>query len=91
MLTRNQARVWRVTTLTSTLDMWDVVFVAHDLKDIGEIVPLIGTEMLLPRRTRDNYGEHEVIDRSFVVFIGTRNVCRQRRTTLIDKDVYLAT
>ena len=91
MLTRNRARVWRVTTLASTLDMWDVVFVTYDLKDIGEIVSLIGTEMLLSRRTRDNDGEHKVIDRPFVVFIGARNVRRQRRTTLIDKDVYFAT
>ena len=48
MLTRNRARVWRVTTLATTLDMWDVVLVAHDPKDIGEIVSLVGAEMLLP-------------------------------------------
>ena len=61
MLTRNRTRVRRGTTLASTLDMWNVVLIAYDLKDIGEIVSLIGTEMLLPRWTRNNYGEHEVI------------------------------
>jgi hypothetical protein len=91
MLTRNRARVRRVTTLASTLDMRNVVLVAYDLKDIGVVVSFIRTQMLLHRRTRDNYGEHEVIDRPFVVFIGTCNVRRQRRTTLIDKDMYFAT
>ena len=90
MLTRNRARVRRVTTLASTLDMWNVVLVAYDLKDIGVIVSFIRTQMLLPRWTRDNNSKHEVIDRPLVVFIGTRHVNRQRRTTLIDKDMYFA-
>jgi hypothetical protein len=90
MFTRNRAWVGWVTTLASTLDMWDVVFVAYDLKDIGVIVSFVRTEMLLPRWTRDNNGEQEVIDRPLVVFIGARNVRSQRRTTLIDKDMYFA-
>ena len=90
MLARNRARVWWVATLASSLDMRNVVLVPHDLKDISIVVSFVCTQMLFSRRARNNHSEHQVIDGPLVVFIGTCHVDCQRRTTLVDKDMYFA-
>jgi hypothetical protein len=51
MLTRNRTRTRWVAAFASTLDVWNVVLIAYDLTGVGEVVPLVSTQILLHRLT----------------------------------------
>jgi len=91
MLTGNRTRVRWFTAPASMFDVRSVVLIAYDLTNVGEVVSLVSAQMLLYRRTTDNHREDQVIGRPFVVFVRASDVKRQRSTTLIDKNMYLAT
>ena len=69
----------------------NIVLITHDLMHIIVIVSFVSTQMLLHRRPTDNHRENQVVGRPFVVFICASHINRQRRTTLVNKDMYFAT
>lgn len=57
--------------------------------DIVEIITSVQTEMLFLGWAGDHNGEDKVIDRPFIVLVGTGEVNRQWRATLINQDMNL--
>ena len=66
-----------------------IVGFGNEKMDILEIIPFVQTEMLFLRRPGDHDGKDKVIDRPFIMLIGTGKMNRQRRTPFINQEMNL--
>jgi hypothetical protein len=72
------------------LDVRLVVMRFDKLVDILRVIALVGTEVLLRKRSLSHDLDHQIIRRPFVMLIGSRDMDRQGRTACIHQKVNFA-
>jgi hypothetical protein len=88
LLSRNECRQWFAAT-PSVGNMFLIIGFGNEHMDIVEIITFVQTKMLFFGRARDHNGKDKVINRPFVMLVGTGKMNGQRSAALVNQDMNL--
>jgi hypothetical protein len=80
----------RFASAPTVTDMALVIGLRHQLVDVSRIICFVQAQVLFACWSGDNNREDEVVDRPFIVLIGTGDVDRQWCPSFVDQDMYFS-